>query len=126
MAATGYGRSGRILIVDRDPATCEMLSGVLRMAGLETACAWDDSAAYTLIPTVPTFRALVVEADLGTGTTGFDVARFARRVIPDLLVIYLSGDASSTSVETFGVPGGEFIRKPFSPDDLVRRLGERT
>jgi len=125
VAGAGYGVSGRILIVDRDPATCEMLSEALGGAGLETACAWDDRAAYALIPTLPTFSVLVVELNLGAGTTGFDVARFARQVIANLRVIYLSSEAPGVSVESFSVPGGEFIQKPFSPGDLVRRLVER-
>lgn len=122
MVGAGYGVSGRILVVDDDQALCEVLAEGLGDAGLEVACAHSDRAAYNLIPMLPTFRALVVDVDLGAGTTGFDVARFARRVIPDLLIIYMSGATANTSLDTFGVSEGQFLQKPFTPHDLLRRL----
>jgi FixJ family two-component response regulator len=69
---------------------------------------------------LPTFAAVILDVNLGSGTTGFDVARFARQVVPDLPVIYVSGDADRVSFETFGVPGSEFLEKPFAPEDMLR------
>lgn len=120
----GYGSSGRILIVDDDEALCALLADALGGESLEVVCA-HDRIAYGLIPTLPTFRALVVDVDLGAGTTGFDVARFARRVIPDLLVIYVSGATSNASLEAFGVPDAQFLQKPFTSHELLGRLGYR-
>ncbi len=111
------------MIVDDDEALCELLADALGGESLEVVCAHNDGAAYALIPTLPTFQALVVDVDLGAGTTGFDVARFARRVIPDLLVIYMSGATSNASLDTFGVPDAQFLQKPFTPHELLGRLG---
>ena len=122
MVGTGYRARGRIPIVEDDQALCGLLADALGDEGLEVACAHDDKTAYTVIPTLPTFRALVVDLDLGVGTTGFDVARFGRRVIPNVLVIYMSGATSNTSLEAFGVPGGHFLQKPFTPHELLRWL----
>lgn len=122
MVGAGYGASGRILIVDDDPAICALLADALGDAGLEVACAYSDGSAHTLIPTLPTFSALIVDIDLGIGTTGFDVARFARRVIPDILIIYMSGKTPERSLDAFGVPGGQFLQKPFTPHELLERL----
>lgn len=122
MVGTGYGARGRILVVEDDEALCRLLADVLGSEGLDVASAHDDQTAYALIPTLPTFRALVVDVDLGPGTTGFDVARFARRVIPGLLVIYMSGATSNASLEAFGVPDAQFLQKPFTPHELLRRL----
>jgi len=120
----GYGSSRRILVVDDDEALCALLADALGgEENLEVICAHTDRIAYGLIPTLPTFRALVVDVDLGAGTTGFDVARFARRVIPDLLVIYVSGATSNASLEAFGVPDAQFLQKPFTPHELLGRLG---
>lgn len=119
----GYGASGRILIVDDDEALCALLADALGGEGLEVVCAHNDRDAYGLIPTLPTFRVLVVDVDLGAGTTGFDVARFARRVLPDLLVIYMSGATSNATLDAFGVPDAQFLQKPFTPHELLGRLG---
>lgn len=59
---------------------------------------------------------------VGPEATGFDVARFARRVIPDLFVIYMSGATTNASLDAFGVPGGEFLQKPFRPQALLGPL----
>lgn len=122
MVGAGYGAMGRILIVEDDRALCALLADVLGDEGLEVACAHEDSTAYALIPTLPTFRALVVDVDLGPGPTGFDVAHFARRVIPGVLVIYISGATSNASLDAYGVPGAQFLQKPFTPNELVQRL----
>lgn len=86
---------------------------------LKTVCATSDEAAYRIIPTLPTIHALVVDVNLGASTTGFDVARFARQVIPELPVIYVTGDASREAFRAFGVPDSDFVEKPFNVDDLV-------
>lgn len=99
-----------------------MLSGVLSGAGMEVACAQDDRTAYSLTPTLPTFTVLIVDVNLGAGTTGFDVARFARRVIPQLRVIYMRDEAPGGSLEAVGVPEGEVIQKPLTSGDLLKRL----
>lgn len=122
MIGAGYGQMGRVLIVDDDPAICDVLSDILGAEGFEAACAQTDRAAYALIPTLPTFRALIVDINLRHGTTGFDVARFARQVIPDLLVIYMSGETLGSSLDAFGVPASEFLRKPFVADDLLKTI----
>lgn len=124
MGGAGYGTTGRVLVVDRDRVTCRSLGEALAAAGYETACAGDDREAYALIPTLPTFRVLIVDVDLGEGTTGFDVARFGRRVIPQLRVIYMSGEPPGRALDAFGVPGGEFIQKPLAADDLMKRITE--
>jgi DNA-binding response OmpR family regulator len=66
-----------------------------------------------------------VDVNLGRGTTGFDVARFARQVIPDLSVIYITGEASAGSFMAFGVPESDYIQKPFAPGELVEKLRAR-
>lgn len=120
MVGAGYGQMGRVLIVDDDPGVCAIIAEILGEEGIEVACAQNDSAAYAMIPTLPNFRALVVDVDLGQGTTGFDVARFARKVIPDLPVIYISGAASNAHLEAFGVPESQFLQKPFTSEKLCK------
>lgn len=124
MAATAFQPSTRrrVLVVEDDHSICELIADLLQSLDLDTACARTDRAAYDILPTLPAFSAVLVDVNLGTGTTGFDVARFARQVIPDVAVIYVSGQASHQSFKAFGVPDSDFVAKPFTAEELLRAV----
>lgn len=71
------------------------------------------------------FDALILDVNLGEGTTGFDVARFARRIDPALAVIYLSGGPEEW-VEWFGVEGAAFLSKPVVEAKLIETIARLT
>ena len=71
------------------------------------------------------FKALVTDIDLASGATGWDVARRARELIPDLAVIYVSG-ASSQDWTSKGVPGSVMLTKPFALAQLVVAVSTAT
>jgi CheY-like chemotaxis protein len=54
------------------------------------------------------------------GMGGFDLARRALEIRPDIRVIFTSGYAAS--VKTVGDLPGEFLQKPYRDDDLRRAL----
>ena len=68
------------------------------------------------------FAALVVDVNLGRGETGYAVARFARQSAPQLPVIYVSGEPTMRSWDTFGVPGSRYLAKPFRTRSLLDLL----
>jgi DNA-binding response OmpR family regulator len=79
----------------------------------------------TVLPSqdaLPTIAALVVDINLGAGTTGFDVARFARQVVSQLPILYVTGEASQDSFLAFGVPESAFPQKPFTAQELLSKL----
>jgi DNA-binding response OmpR family regulator len=115
----------RILVVEDDHHICALITDILEGAGLEAECVRNDRSAYAIIPTLPTIAALVVDVNLGAGTTGFDVARFARQVIPLLPVLYVTGEASADSFQAFGVPDSDFLEKPFTANELLAKLQTR-
>ena len=112
----------RVLVVDDDPAVCELIQDVLQEVRFEAVCVSGDEAAYRRIPTLPTIQALVVDVNLGAGTTGYDVARFARQVIPDLPVLYISGEVRPETFRSYAVPNSGFLEKPFLADELLAAL----
>jgi DNA-binding response OmpR family regulator len=116
------GSIARVLVVDDDPAICELIHDILQEVRLKAVCVTGDREAYRIIPTLPTIQALVVDVNLGAGATGFDVARFARQVIPDLPVIYVTGHSTRDSFQALGVPGSDYLQKPFQVDDLLATL----
>lgn len=70
------------------------------------------------------FDVLITNINLGENVSGFDIARRARELNPDIQVIYMSGDAGYR-FEAEKVPGAMFLAKPFEPDALLDILHRR-
>lgn len=114
----------RLLLVEDDHSICELLADILEAEGYQLICVNTDREAYSVVPTLPVLAGLLVDVNLGPGTTGFDVARFARQLIPDLPVVYVTGQASPESFNAFGVPGSRLVTKPFTGPELLEVLLE--
>jgi DNA-binding NtrC family response regulator len=112
----------RVLIVDDDTGLLALIGEDLGRQGLVCSCASSDRQAYTLLASEPSFDAVVVDVNLGLGTTGFDVARRARQIAPDIRVVYISGEANARSWMTFGVPSSDYVSKPFPLERLAGLL----
>ena len=114
----------RVLLVDDEPAVCEALSGSLAARGLDPVCVRSDRDALSALRGPgPRFACLVVDVNLGPGVTGYDVARYARRIDEDLPVVYVSGQTTRQTFEENRVEGDTaFLEKPFSPGDLVAAI----
>lgn len=124
MAAAALRADGQasILVVEDNLKVCDTITESLEDAGLDVHCVQLDREAYALLGSGRRFAALLVDINLGVGTTGFDVARFARQVNGAMPVLYISGQASEASFRAFGVPGSLFLAKPFTPIELVRSV----
>jgi CheY-like chemotaxis protein len=112
----------RVLVVDDSPEICTVISDMLEGAPVRAECVHSDRDAHAALRTAPPFRGLILDVNLGKGTTGFDVARLARRLIPQIAVIFISGEASSDSWKACGVEDSSYLRKPFSQEDLLSAL----
>jgi two-component system, cell cycle response regulator CpdR len=116
------GASARVLVVEDEPEVCDLIHQQLADVGFEVVCAANDDVAYrTLQEEARSFKALIVDINLGKGTTGFDVARHARRLNPEVPVIYVTG-GDPTTVEHHAVEGAALVLKPFDRDDLLGAL----
>jgi DNA-binding response OmpR family regulator len=112
-------------VVDDEEAVCAVLDHTLRADGYEVVCAPGDGAAYAILEREgKSFDALVLDVNLGRGTTGFDIARFARGLNAAVPVIYISG-GDEASVEKFGVPGSTLVAKPLHFPLLLSTLREK-
>ncbi|MDB5457443.1 MAG: CheY-like receiver [Caulobacter sp.] len=112
----------RALVVEDDKQICELLTDTLRRGAVEPRCVSTDREAYEALASGERFNCMIVDVNLGTGTTGFDVARFACKLHPQLPVVYVSGQTSEASFKAFGVPGSLFLPKPFLPSELLERI----
>jgi DNA-binding response OmpR family regulator len=106
-------RSVGLLLVEDEAMIQEMLESELTDAGFEVVSASSGTQALAeLDGDVVRFRALICDIRLGEGPDGWKVARRARELAPDMVVIYISGD-SSAEWSAKGVPNSMMIAKPF-------------
>jgi DNA-binding response OmpR family regulator len=109
---------GRVLIVDDDRTLASMIEEELGKAGFDCVRAATDRAAQRALERGQPFDAMVTDVNLGEGVTGFDLGRFARQRQPDIRIVYMSGEANAQHWMAFGVPGSDYISKPFTLDKL--------
>ena len=111
-----------MLIVEDEPEVCELLSDMVSDDGFEPVCVQNDEEAYAALRERTDFACMIVDVNLGKGGTGYDVARFARRLARRLPVIYVSGQSNEDSHRANGVPGSLFVPKPFTAEELLERI----
>jgi DNA-binding response OmpR family regulator len=111
-----------LLLVDDDPLMSELLSTALTDAGFEILNASEGTQALAELDADATrFKAVVTDINLGPGPDGWDVGRHARELVPNMPVVYISGD-SSHEWASKGVPDSVLIAKPFAPAQLVMAI----
>ena len=110
-----------VLLVEDSFITNLQLGESLKDSGFAVVSVYCGRTALAAIRRHPPW-ALITDLDLGTGPTGFDVARFARSVDPDMTVIYISGHVGDRYPRE-GVTPSCFIAKPLRGSQLVAALG---
>jgi two-component system, OmpR family, response regulator MtrA len=115
--------TGRVLVVDDDPALAEMLGIVLRGEGFEPAFVSDGDAA------LGAFRREkpdVVLLDLMLpGTDGIEVCRQIRAE-SGVPIVMLTAKGDTTDI-VLGLESGadDYVVKPFKPKELIARVRAR-
>ena len=112
-------RTTALLFVDDERLLHEVVAPALERAGFKmTSAVRAEQALLMLRPGGPAFCAVVTDVNLGLGPSGWDVARSARAVAPDIAVIYVTG-AASDEYAARRVPGSLLVRKPYRPEQIV-------
>lgn len=110
-----------VLVVEDENEVLEIVQDALERRGLQVRTAANDERAYAILEgEARSFQVLIADINLGVGTTGFDVARRARQLHPDLQVVYITGHAAH--LDRFGVPDAVMFPKPFYPEELADRV----
>jgi CheY-like chemotaxis protein len=108
-----------ILIVEDEPFILNMLVWVLEDMGHDVLAATDLAGALAHLAAAPTIDMLFVDIRLAAlACGGYDVADQAIGLRPHLAVIYTSGSVLTPDMTGRFVPGGRFLQKPYSPDQV--------
>ena len=111
-----------ILIVEDEPLVRLFLEDILHGKGFEVFSAETAQAGVSLVAEkAASLTGLITDIELGDRTSGWELARYARSLNPELHIIYMSGRCADGWASE-GVPQSEFIQKPFSAPLVLRVL----
>ncbi|MFZ5789992.1 MAG: PAS domain-containing protein [Pseudomonadota bacterium] len=120
-AAEGPGRT--VLVVEDNPAMRDFSRNALLELGYEPVVAEDASSALGLLERRADVAILFTDVILGTGMSGVDLVREAKKCRPDLKVLFTSGFIGGDALSKQGLdPERELLTKPFRAAELGKRL----
>lgn len=116
------GQEVSVLVVEDDGLILLDLEDAIKEGGYSPLPADTGEQAGEMLQTAE-FRALVTDVNLGSGAIGWDLARQARELFPDLPVVYVTS-ASHEEWSAQGVPNSILIAKPFAPAQVVTAISQ--
>jgi len=110
-----------ILVVDDDPAVCDVLQDALGEHQLKVYCCHQGKEALLMLSTHPEITLVMLDMML-PDTNGLLVLQQLQRQRPEVLVIMLTGMGSEAEM-VVGLEMGadDYIAKPFNPRVVVAR-----
>jgi two-component system OmpR family response regulator len=107
-----------ILVVEDEPTVLMFLEEALAEGGYTVVSARSGGEALNILGDgLNDFSVLVADIRIGDGLDGWEIARCAREIIPDLPIVYVTGD-SALSWSEEGVPNSLLLQKPFDRTQL--------
>jgi DNA-binding response OmpR family regulator len=111
-----------LLLVDDEPLVRHDLKEGLVEAGFDVSDVAAGGKALSEIEADPSrFSGLVTDINLGRGPDGWEIARRARELMPNLPVVYISGHGSA-DWPSKGVPNSLTLSKPFATAQLITAI----
>ena len=111
-----------LLLVEDEALIRVNLQEELDEAGFALVVAADGGQAMAELEADATrFRGVLTDVPLGSGPTGWEVARRARELAPGVPVVYMSGD-SAHEWDAQGVPNSIMVAKPFVTAQIITAL----
>jgi CheY-like chemotaxis protein len=110
-----------VLVVDDDDDVREMAVTVLEHEGYSVASASNARAALDLIGANPAIRLLFTDIVM-PGIDGFVLAHEARKIRPDLRIVYTSGYLKNIPFGHHGIGYGPLIEKPWDMGKLTETM----
>lgn len=111
-----------VLVVEDEPSVLLFLEEGLGDRGFAVLSARSGGEALNILGSgLHDIAVLVADIRIGDGIDGWEIARCARDITPDLAIVYVSGD-SVGDWEAQGVPNSRILQKPFTGDALVAAI----
>jgi len=118
MAMTTNRREGNILVADDEKTTREILARALLSKGFTVETASNGAEALEKIQEQP-FDMLITDL-LMPNIVGMELIQHARKILPDLIVIVITGNATlETAIQALKQGAYDYITKPFDPEVII-------
>jgi DNA-binding NtrC family response regulator len=112
-----------ILLVEDEGLVRVDLADVLEQAGFQVVQCSTSSEALAALKGENRFQGMVTDIRLGPAPDGWDLAKHARELFPDLPVVYMSGD-SAVDWSARGVPNSIMVQKPFAGAQITTAIAQ--
>ena len=124
-AAPSAGGSETLLLIEDDPALRELLAETLEEGGYTVLVANDGAAALQIADEYAGAIHLIVTDVIMPGLTGRQAAETIKAARSEVEILFISG-YTNDAIAKHGVlePGAKFLSKPFTPDELLRKVRE--
>src|SRR4051794_409463 len=100
-----------------------MVGEALAEGGFETEIVSSGEDAVALLKGDVTYGALLTDVHLRGKLTGWEVAKQAREINPEMPVVYMTG-AAADQWPSHGVPNSVLLNKPFAPAQVVTAVSQ--
>ncbi len=113
-----------VLVVEDDQLVQGLVEEALSEGGFQASMAATGEEAVTLLQSdKEKYRALVTDIHLLGRLDGWEVAKRARELNPELPVVYMTG-AAGDQWASHGVPNSILLHKPFAPAQIVTAVSQ--
>lgn len=112
----------KIMIIDHDDMTIEILKFILKKEGYKISIAKDGINALERIPTI--MPDIVITNIIVPLKSGLEIISYIKQNFKNIRVIALSalGEEENTVEQAFELGADDFIAKPFNPNELLLRI----
>ncbi len=109
----------RILLVDDDPTTLDLVARALAADSHQVArCQDSHEALQQILAESAAFDLLLTDVEM-PGLDGIELARRVAVAAPHVRILLMSGFTGSTEqIESLGIPVAGFVSKPLSLDQI--------
>lgn len=116
------GQGEAVLVVEDDPDIRALALNMLGGLGYRARGVADAAAARAVLNSGAPVDVLLSDVMLPGGVRGTEFAEYARRLLPDLPVVFMTGFASAAARAEHAKPGTALLSKPFDRAGLAKAL----
>ena len=109
-----------VLVVEDEELIQVLIGDALTEGGFKAEIVASGEAALKLLESgdKDAYRAVITDINLPGELNGWDVAKRAREIFPDIPIIYMTG-AAADQWPSHGVPNSVLLNKPFAPAQII-------
>jgi CheY-like chemotaxis protein len=112
-----------IMVVEDEPEIRELVATSLAVEGFQVLCAEDAAHALRLLDEHPEVELLFTDILMPGDLHGYDLARQARRIKPDIKLLYTSGYALAAAIgKSVPIEEARMVNKPYRLDQLIDEI----